>query len=491
MTRPTLAIVVSLLASAAALAAGAVPAYSVRALGGASDILGVSGLFYDPTDEIGGVARPPPLVVMWGGFAQPASATHGYAHVFASSGLAVLALDDALAAEPSGGGHKAPTLSRASRRRAEAEAVRRLAGEGAVDAARVAYWGVEHGAAAALEAALAAPEGQAQIIVLQTPWLGAARAHAWRHLTARGWAHAAKALAVATADAAAALLGLPAVAAVPLAGPAGSGALLELPPAELAAHRAAAAARLSTLEARAAKDAAAALPAGSVRAAALLELLFTGDPVRRLLPELPTHLAFYAATGDEDASGADYTRTSKLGRYVSFHAVRAGRYGLLAAGLGVAGSERAGGRGGGGGAGGGGQPVASPDREAFEDAVLDQALMLAALLGRRDDGDAGGPVEPDGERDAAAPPLSGAGEGGAEPPGGQAAAGQVEEAAPEAAAAGAGEDAPELVAGPPGACQTDDTGGSCPNQEASEARGTIQFHLQVVSRRVQLALQSL
>lgn len=73
----------------------------------------------------------------------------------------------------------------------------------------------------------------------QTPLLGGGRAHAWRLLTRGGWLGAARGLTTATADAAAALLGLPPLAEVRLAGPPGSGALLELGEHELQAHAAA------------------------------------------------------------------------------------------------------------------------------------------------------------------------------------------------------------------------------------------------------------
>jgi hypothetical protein len=74
----------------------------------------------------------------------------------------------------------------------------------------------------------------------QTPWLGGTRPNAWRRLTTRGWPHAGLDLALAAADAVAAALRLPwRGAALPIAAPRGTRALLQLRPKELMAHAAA------------------------------------------------------------------------------------------------------------------------------------------------------------------------------------------------------------------------------------------------------------
>lgn len=132
----------------------------------------------------------------------------------------------------------------------------------------------------------------------------------------------------------------------------------------------------------------------AVRAAALLELLLAGDPLPRLLPRLERHLDFHAAAGDADAHVSDYSALARRGRFVGFSTGRAGRYALLAphaagggaSGAGAAAPPAAGGEGGGAAA------VAAafeggPRAAAAFGVILDQAVMLATLLG----GPAAGP----------------------------------------------------------------------------------------------------
>ncbi|GBF92825.1 hypothetical protein Rsub_05444 [Raphidocelis subcapitata] len=318
---------------------------------------------------------PPPLVVMFPALGQTAEAVglRRHAHVFASNGIAAL-----IASAPGAPALAAP--GGAARRAVARDALQRVAAlgaEGAVDPGRVAYWGAEWGAAAAAEAALAAPQEQVSMLALLTPWLGGSRDSLWARLRAAGPVPAARALAAAAADAAAAALRLPPVATVPLAGPPGSWALLELGPEALAAHAAA----LSP-DGEAAKGA----PPPRVRAAALLELLFEPPPLPKLLPALTWHTAFYGAASDADAPLSAYVAASKTARYASFHVAKCGRYSLLS----------------------------TAARDEFEAAVVDQSMLLAVLLA--DDFEHGGGLftgddEDGGDAANAAAACGGQGEG--------------------------------------------------------------------------------
>jgi hypothetical protein len=89
-----------------------------------------------------------------------------------------------------------------------------------------------------IDATVSAPI-QPSTLSVQSPWVPSTSYFAWEQLKARGRVAAAFTLALAGADALAAALGLPPLATVPLAGPPGSKALLQLPPDELGAHQAA------------------------------------------------------------------------------------------------------------------------------------------------------------------------------------------------------------------------------------------------------------
>jgi hypothetical protein len=94
--------------------------------------------------------------------------------------------------------------------------------------------------------------------------------------------------------------------------------------------------------------------AHKIGAAALLGMLLWGNPIYMLLPQLQVPIGYYAAAGDSDTPLELYVANSKRAKYVSFHVSSGSRYRLLASdGLAAASS----------------------------DLLLDQTLLLVALLG--------------------------------------------------------------------------------------------------------------
>jgi hypothetical protein len=177
---PGAAVAFALLAAAAVAAAQAGP-YKVRHLQLEEKL---DALFYAPDEPLG---APPPLVVLLPALGQPAGAAglRRRAHVFASSGVAALVVSgpgappshaDAssevadAAAAPCAPPPPAVDVSPGARRRywrAAAAAVRALGVARDADTSRVAYWGAEWGALPAAEAALAAPSGTVQTVLLE------------------------------------------------------------------------------------------------------------------------------------------------------------------------------------------------------------------------------------------------------------------------------------------------------------------------------------
>ena len=170
------------LAGAACDAAGAAPsahatppAYTMQPAGCA----GIGADLYIPAAPLRH-GRAPPVVAMLPGLAMPSAALRPYAHVFASNGIAALALDGTYAPPRTGAlsQQPLPLLRRHARARALGACLRALGVEGLVDAAAVAFWGAEHGAAAAAEAALLGWEGPFEgvfIQVRQRGWSGPTR----------------------------------------------------------------------------------------------------------------------------------------------------------------------------------------------------------------------------------------------------------------------------------------------------------------------------
>jgi hypothetical protein len=91
-----------------------------------------------------------------------------------------------------------------------------------------------------------------------------------------------------------------------------------------------------------------------IGAAVLLELLIWDNPISHLLRKLQVPVGYYAAAADSDTPVELYVANSKKAKYVGFHVSGGGRYALLAD---------------------------AEDAAAVSDVILDQTLLLVALLG--------------------------------------------------------------------------------------------------------------
>jgi hypothetical protein len=150
----------------------------------------IPGVVYEPAKPL---TQPPGLVVMLPALGQNAfqQGLHTYAHAFASSGLSVLLVSaPASLATPSLNPEVQHLLLNCGKRQEQQQQadipailygstfraavsryVQLLADEGRVDAGRVAYWGAEWGAVAAVQAAVEQKQGAVQALILQVSGL--------------------------------------------------------------------------------------------------------------------------------------------------------------------------------------------------------------------------------------------------------------------------------------------------------------------------------